>query len=108
MKIQQQIQEKLKLAFTPIELVVENESHNHSVPAGSETHFKVLIVSDHFQGLSRIERQQAIYKVLSDELKSGVHALSQRVYTSQEWQKEKNKLNFVSPECLGGSKKDLK
>lgn len=105
MKIQSLIQEKLTQAFNPRELGVENESHNHSVPVGSETHFKVLIVSDSFKGQSRVERQQAIYKVLSEELKSGVHALSQRAYTTEEWEKEKRKLNFVSPECLGGSKK---
>lgn len=105
MKIQIQIQEKLTQTFKPLELGVENESHNHSVPEGSETHFKVLIVSESFKGLSRVERQQAIYKVLSEELKKGVHALSQRAYTPEEWEKEKHKLNFVSPECLGGSKK---
>lgn len=106
MKTQKLIQEKLNQAFSPSELNVENESHNHSVPAGSETHFKVLIVSEHFKGLSRVERQQAIYKTLAEELKSGVHALSQRAYTAEEWQKEKSKLNFVSPECHGGTKKN--
>lgn len=106
MIVQTTIQDKLIQAFKPEVLTVENESHNHSVPTGSETHFKVLIVSDLFSGQSRVERQQAIYKVLSEELKNGVHALSQRAYTIQEWEKEKAKLNFVSPECLGGSKKN--
>lgn len=105
MKLQKAIQYKLSQAFKPEELIVENESYNHSVPEGSETHFKILIVSDQFKGQSRVERQQEIYKVLSEELKNGVHALSQRAYTIQEWEKEKIKLNFVSPECLGGSKK---
>lgn len=106
MKVQKAIEEKLNSAFCPYEMTVENESHNHSVPLGSETHFKVLIVSDQFKGQSRVERQQSIYKVLSEELKKGVHALSQRAYTVEEWQKEKIKLNFISPECLGGSKKN--
>ena len=33
-------------AFAPLHLEVTNESHMHSVPAGSETHFKVIVVSE--------------------------------------------------------------
>jgi len=106
MKIEASIIQKLTTKFSPLELFIENESHMHSVPENSETHFKVLIVAEAFRGLSRVERQQLIYGVLAEELKGGVHALSQRTYSPEEWEKEKSKVNFVSPQCLGGSKKN--
>jgi stress-induced morphogen len=48
----------------------------HSVPKGSETHFKVVIVSDMFKEKSLLERHRTVNQLLDDELKSGVHALS--------------------------------
>lgn len=102
------IKEILSKALEPLHLEVENESHMHSVPANSETHFKVLAVSKKFEGLSRIDRQRLINSLLQEELKSGLHALTQKTMTPAEWEAQKEKLNFESPECLGGSKHDRK
>ncbi len=104
MKIQQQITSKLGQAFTPSHLEVVNESHMHNVPPGSESHFKVIIVSDSFSGLRKVPRHQRLYKELADELAGEVHALSLHVYTEEEW----SQLDVTpqSPECLGGSKAD--
>lgn len=100
--------EALKGAFAPAHLEVENESSQHSVPPGSETHFKVLIVSESFNGKSRIDRQRLVNEALKAELQSGLHALTQRTLTQEEWDKQKATINFESPECLGGSKHDRK
>ena len=105
MKIENAIREKIILELLPIELQIENESDLNSGPKGRETHFKVLIVSEKFQGLSRVERQQLVFKILAMELNSGVHALSQRTYSPLEWEKVKKDLQFNSPECLGNTKK---
>ncbi|MCK6598631.1 MAG: BolA family transcriptional regulator [Bdellovibrionaceae bacterium] len=104
MKIQTAIKEKITLELLPIELQIENESDLHSGPKGRETHFKLLIVSEKFQDLSRLQRQQLVFKILALELNSGVHALSQRTYTPLEWEKIKTDLQFNSPECLGNTK----
>ena len=53
MEIQQHIRQKLDQAFTPLHIEVENESHMHNVPEGSETHFRVLLVSTQFEGKPR-------------------------------------------------------
>jgi BolA protein len=98
------INQILNEKFSPLHLEVENESHMHSVPPGSETHFKVLIVSALFEGKSRIDRQREVNGALAEELKTGLHALTQRVLSPTEWEKQKAALNFESPECLGGSK----
>ena len=55
---------------------VLNESSNHNVPEGSETHFKVVVVAEAFAGVSRIDRHRCINELLRMELESGVHALS--------------------------------
>lgn len=84
---------------------VENESHHHNVPLNSETHFKVLLVSEKFSGLGRVARQRLVNEVLSEEFKTGLHALTQMTLTPEEYEEKKGSLQFVSPECLGGSKK---
>ncbi len=48
----------------------------HSVPKGSETHFKVVVISDMFKDKSLLERHRTVNQLLDDELKNGVHALS--------------------------------
>ncbi|CAH8833196.1 unnamed protein product [Trichobilharzia szidati] len=55
---------------------IYNESHLHSKKQGSETHFRVVIVSPHFNTLSAVQRERLIHKSLENELQSGVHALS--------------------------------
>ena len=104
--VQRRIEEKLVLALAPLHLTVENESRMHSVPAGSETHFKVLVVSAAFEGVSRVDRQRRVNEALKDELATGVHALTMRTLTPGEWEKDGGALaaSFESPRCLGGSK----
>ncbi|MBU2985972.1 BolA/IbaG family iron-sulfur metabolism protein [Saccharophagus degradans] len=103
MPVQPTIQQKLQLQFSPVLLEVLNESHGHNVAKGSETHFKVIAVSEAFEGLGLVKRHQAVYAALADELASGVHALALHLFTPSEW--EANKADLASPKCMGGSKK---
>jgi BolA protein len=105
MKIQKEITQKLILTFQPVTLDVLNESHQHSVPQNSETHFKVIVVSEQFKGLSLIQRHRAIYEALKKEIAQGVHALAIHAMTPEEWN-QKKETQFKSPPCLGGSSKD--
>ncbi len=104
MSMQQQIQLKLE-TLTPAYLEVVNESHMHSVPPGSETHFKVVVVSPQFDGKRQVARHQMIYRLLADELAGGVHALALHTYTDTEWQGCEQAAP-ESPQCMGGSKHD--
>ncbi|WP_148863343.1 BolA family protein [Marinobacter fonticola] len=103
--IQSAIEKKLTDGFQAAHLEVANESHMHSVPANSETHFKVTLVSEDFAGKNRVKRHQAIYGALGRELQGGVHALALHLYTPEEWQ-ARNEVSPASPQCLGGSKHD--
>tara|TARA_R100000005_G_scaffold96388_2_gene82844 strand:+ start:2720 stop:2977 length:258 start_codon:yes stop_codon:yes gene_type:complete len=80
MSVAKTIERKLTDAFSPRELIVVDESHLHIGHAGArpdgESHFRVEIVADAFQGMSRVARQRAVYDALSEELADRVHALS--------------------------------
>ena len=105
MIIQQQIEAKLTGGLALAHLEVINESHMHSVPPNSETHFKVVLVSPEFVDKRPVARHQMIYRLLADELAGGVHALALHTYTAEEWQQRAGHAP-ASPECLGGSKHD--
>jgi len=105
MSIQQQIQSKLSTAFSAQHLEVLNESHMHSVPPDSETHFKVVLVAPEFEGKRQVARHQLIYRLLAEELAGPVHALALHTYTAAEWQQRQGEAP-ASPQCLGGSKHD--
>ena len=80
MTTRQIITEKLREAFIPESLEVQDESHLHEGHAGhrpgGESHFRIYIVSDAFKGKSRIERHRMINAILASELKGSVHALA--------------------------------
>jgi len=80
MSMQQTITDKLREAFSPESLQVQDESHLHEGHAGhragGETHFRIYIVSGAFKGKSRIERHRLINATLADELATSVHALA--------------------------------
>lgn len=101
--VQSAIQTKLSQRFSPVYMEVLNESHMHSVPANSETHFKVVLVADEFEGVMKVRRHQAIYAELAEELEGPVHALALHLYTPKEWQ-EKSGGAPESPLCASKSK----
>jgi len=105
MKIQTAIEDKINTSLSPAYLEVLNESGNHNVPPGSESHFKVTVVSDEFDGKMLIARHRMINKLLAEELAGAIHALSIHSFTPAEWT-EKNGQSRQSPPCLGGAKRE--
>ncbi|PAU80178.1 BolA family transcriptional regulator [Halovibrio salipaludis] len=102
MSLHSQIESLLTEHFSPEVLSVENESHQHAVPPNSETHFKVVMVAEAFEGKRRVGRHQAVYGALDEPLKQGVHALTLHLYTPDEWQSRESGAPD-SPPCMGGS-----
>ncbi len=103
MSVQTDIETKLTEALQPDHLEVINESSNHNVPPGSESHFKVVIVSQAFAGKMLVARHRVINEILAEELQHKIHALALHTYTPAEWQ-EKSGQAPLSPPCLGGGK----
>ena len=92
MGVAERIARKLNEALSPQRLVVTDESHLHAGHAGSrpggESHFRLLIVAAAFEGLSRVDRQRAVNRVLEQELAGPVHALAMRTLSPQEAERD--------------------
>ncbi|KUJ79164.1 transcriptional regulator [Microbulbifer flavimaris] len=101
MSLAKQIEEKLAAEFAPEHIEVQCESHLHNVPAGSEMHFRVVLVSEEFNQLRKVQRHQRVYGVLAEEMAGPIHALALHTFSPEEWQGQAPD----SPQCLGGSKK---
>ena len=97
----------LRDKLVPEHLEVVNESHMHSVAKDSETHFKVIVVSPMFDGVSAVKRHQLVYGALGDMMgkkpsQGGIHALAITSRTPSEWA-ESPEAN-VSPLCASKGK----
>lgn len=99
--VQTTIADKLSKTFSIAHYELLNESHQHNVPANSETHFKLVMVSEDFVGKMKVARHQAVYQCLADELAGPVHALALHLYTPDEWS---DKVVPESPACRGGER----
>lgn len=87
MSIQNFIETTLTDALNPVFLSVENESYMHrSSSPDAESHFKVVVVSDVFQGERLIARHRRINSLLAEALQTQVHALALHTFTPDEWQ----------------------
>lgn len=102
MSTEEDIIEKLQNALNPVYLEVTNESHMHNVPPGSESHFKVVAVTEEFNGKMLVARHRIINKVLAEELNGSIHALALHTMTPEEWAEKESAP--VSPPCMGGGK----
>ncbi|AZZ36458.1 BolA family transcriptional regulator [Bdellovibrio sp. qaytius] len=78
--------------LNPLVLELKNDSAkhaNHVEHLGSagftgETHYKAKIVSEVFEGLSRVDRQRKVYDLLKEEFTSGLHAFELKTLTPKE------------------------
>jgi len=89
--------------LNPVHLDVKNESHMHSGPA-TDSHYKVVVVSEVFTGKRQVARHQQVYALLNGALQQGLHALAIHTYTPEEWSAVG--AAPASPKCGGGSKHD--
>lgn len=104
--VQNAIVDALNDRFVPAHLEVLNESGKHNVPPGSETHFKVIVVSDAFDGCNLVKRHRLVNQALAQVLAGPVHALSVEAYTPSQWFKETTgpnaALSLETPDCISG------
>jgi len=101
--VQERIQARLAAGIDCQYLEVINESGQHNVPAGSESHFRVVIVSTDFTDKTLLVRHRSVYGVLAEEMAGPVHALALHTYTPDEWQYRLGQAP-LSPPCQGGGR----
>ena len=94
--IESQIINTLSTSMNLSSLKIINESFMHNVPKGSESHFKIIVVTNDFNNLSIIKRHKLIYKTL-DSLMNKIHALSIHAFNEEEF--KLNPIILDSPEC---------
>lgn len=99
MTLEEEIESKIHNAFNPVHLELKNESHMHAGPA-TDSHFNLLLVSQGFSRLKRVQRHQAVYKVLNEELTGPVHALALHLFSPEEWTASEKEIH-KSPDCEG-------
>ncbi len=52
--------------------------------SGDGQHFQALVVSSAFEGKSRVQRHQLVYRALGDRMREEIHALSMQTLTPEE------------------------
>jgi len=75
----ERIRQRLGTALTPEMLEIEDESHLHAGHAGARDgrgHYRLTLVSDAFEGKSRLGRHRLVFDALGDMMDSDIHALS--------------------------------
>ncbi len=97
-----EIEARLRQHLEPDHLELEDESHRHSVPPGSESHFRAVVVSPAFAGKALLARHRLIHQTLGEVMQQ-IHALTLHTYTPQEWAARSGNTT-ESPPCLGGGK----
>ena len=83
-RLESRIREGLEVAH----LEIEDESHLHAGHAGAKGgagHYRALIVSPGFEGLSRVARQRLVFQAVGEMMGPDVHALAMRTLTPAEW-----------------------
>ncbi|BGP53735.1 hypothetical protein JCM8202_005507 [Rhodotorula sphaerocarpa] len=88
------IREKLTTALQPTHLEISNDSaaHRHHAPmravggGSGESHFTVRVVSEKFHGLRMIARHRLVNETLKDEFAAGLHALSIKAKSPEEYE----------------------
>ena len=74
-------------ALEPTRVEVEDDSHrhrNHAGAADGRGHFKVKVISAHFEGKTRLKRHQLVFAAVGDLMKTDVHALQVEALTPDE------------------------
>jgi len=94
--IENKITDIINDKLSPSVLNIINESFMHNVPTGSESHFKLIVVSDLFKDLSNVKRHQLVYRSL-DKIMDEIHALSIHAFDENEY--NKNPVVIDSPNC---------
>ncbi|NNH86674.1 BolA family protein [Acinetobacter terrae] len=103
MTLEQQLIQRLQdLSPTHLEVINESSGHGGYFP-GKESHFKVIVVSDSFDGLRLVQRHQKIYAAAGDLLApSRIHALAIHAFVPSEWQGQAT----PSPDCAHAPKSE--
>ena len=64
---------------------VEDESRLHAGHGASGGHYRAVVVSERFAGLSRVAAQRLVYGALGEWMDGPIHAFAVRTFTPEQW-----------------------
>lgn len=99
MTVAEIIEQRVRDSFAVEYFNLLNESHQHAGPA-TDSHFKLTIISQDFEGQRLIKRHQGVYGLMQDLMQEPIHALSLHLFTPAEWE-AKERAVADSPDCRG-------
>jgi len=75
-----------------VEVIDDSVLHaGHLGAQGGGGHFRVLVVSPHFEGASRVAAQRMVYAALGDLLEHDIHAVQMQTLTPAAWQEQQDR-----------------
>lgn len=80
------IREKITTEIDDAKVKVADMTDQHAEDGG---HFRVIVVSEEFEGSPQVKQHQRVYNALSGDLEGDdapIHALGLQTYTPEEWQ----------------------
>lgn len=86
MSVIDEIRERLA-SLAPLAIDIIDDSHLHAGHAGARSgggHYRLRLVSDQFQGKSKVARHQMIYSALGELMRTRIHALAINAMTGEE------------------------
>jgi BolA protein len=89
--VREALEAKLRTSLDATHVEVVDESHLHAGHAGARDggrHFRTVIVSEKFAGLSRVRSQQLVYQSVEEWMGKEIHALSIKTFTPEMWASE--------------------
>ena len=95
--IESTINKIINESYNPLYIELVNESFMHNVPRGSESHFKLVVVSNIFKNMTLIQRHKHIYSSLNT-IMNNIHALSINAFDIDEF--KLNPTQSKSPDCI--------
>ncbi len=87
-ELDETIKTRLRDSLSASHVEVIDESHLHAGHAGAKSgggHYRAIIVSDRFEGLSRVKAQQLVYSAVGEWMGREIHALSMQTFTPESW-----------------------
>ncbi len=94
----ERMQQVLHQRLSPTHLEILDESHGHA-SGGVHTHLRLVIVSEAFDGQTRVARHRLVNTVVADELQTGLHALAIEALTPAQWEANGEASALKSPPC---------
>ena len=80
-----EIEARLREALGAVHVEVEDESRLHAGHGATGGHYRAVVVSERFAGLSRVMAQRLVYAALGERMDGPIHALAVRTFTPEQW-----------------------